>query len=167
MMENTQDTKSPTIHLRQAQTDDAPLLVSILHASFEEYRGQFEPPPGVFRASTDSIRSEMQQGQFIIAYVGENAAGCVYFQPYSDHVYLGHLAVLPAYRKQGVARVLVDHVERQTAALHLPGVQLGVRLVLPHLQAYYTRLGYRLLRYGTHEGFSQPTYAIMEKELPQ
>jgi hypothetical protein len=44
-------------------------------------------------------------------------------------------------------------------------VRLGVRIVLPRLQAYYARLGYRRAGLGTHAGCAKPTYVILEKAL--
>ena len=44
-------------------------------------------------------------------------------------------------------------------------VQIGVRIALPHLQAYYERLGYRVVRYETHEGYTEPTSVVMEKQI--
>lgn len=44
-------------------------------------------------------------------------------------------------------------------------VQIGVRIALPHLQAYYERLGYRVVRYETHEGYTEPTPVVMEKQI--
>ena len=43
------------------------------------------------------------------------------------------------------------------------GVRLGVRLQLPHLLARYERLGYRITRHMTHDGYPNPTYVLMEK----
>jgi hypothetical protein len=36
---------------------------------------------------------------------------------------------------------------------------------LPHLQAYYARLGYRVVRYVAHAGYTAPTSVLMEKDV--
>ncbi len=155
--------KFPT--LRRAQEDDAPLLVSILHAAFAEYEGQLDPPSGVHNETIDTVLQKLQEGHAVLAFLDAEAVGCVFYEPESDYVYLGRLSVLPQHRKQGVARALIDYVEQQAVILQRPRVLLGVRTAIPRLQAYYARLGYHLLRYAMHEGYSEPTYAILEKEI--
>ena len=78
-------------------------------------------------------------------------------------MYLDRLAVLPPFRGRGLARALVDAVEARAFALGAPAVRLNVRLALQDHQAYYARLGYAFLRHGTHEGYTSPTYVVMEK----
>ncbi|MBI1878958.1 MAG: GNAT family N-acetyltransferase, partial [Chloroflexi bacterium] len=68
-------------------------------------------------------------------------------------------------RRRGLGRRLIDYVEVQAQALNLPHVRLGVRVVLKDNWAYYERLGYRLVEYKSHEGYREPTYAILEKDL--
>lgn len=164
-MNQSLDLKTHNLQMRPARADDAPLLHAILSAAFEEYRGLLDPPAGVLHETVDTIREKLQQGAFIIALLGDVPAGCVFYQPANSYLYLGRLAVLPQFRKQGVARALIDFIEQQAVIRQLPRVQLGVRTALPHLQAFYTQLGYHPVRYGTHEGYTQPTYVIMEKEL--
>jgi hypothetical protein len=43
--------------------------------------------------------------------------------------------------------------------------QFSVRLALPRQRAYYERLGYRFVSYGTHAGFSEPTSVTLTKVL--
>ncbi len=156
---------SSRLSLRPAVEADAPLLIFILHTAFEEYRDKLDPPAGVFHETSDTIRQKMQEGFFVLALIGDLPVGCVFYQSEVTHLYLGRLAVLPQYRKQGVARALVDYVERQAVTRQISRVQLGVRLALPNLVKYYARLGYHTIRYEAHPGYTQPTYAIMEKEI--
>ena len=59
----------------------------------------------------------------------------------------------------------MEYVEQRTRELGLPRVQIGVRTALPHLQAYYERLGYRVVRYEAHVGYTTPTSVVMEKQV--
>ena len=45
------------------------------------------------------------------------------------------------------------------------GRQFSVRLALPRQRAYYERMGYRFLAYGTHAGFTEPTFATFTKDV--
>ena len=80
-------------------------------------------------------------------------------------MYLGRLSVLQPFRRYGVGQALMEYVEQRTRALGLPRVQIGVRTALPHLHVYYERLGYRVVRYEAHEGYTAPTYVVMEKPV--
>jgi predicted N-acetyltransferase YhbS len=91
--------------------------------------------------------------------------GCVIYERRPEFMYFGRLAVLPTWRRQGIAEGLIGAVEARTLASALSCVQIGVRLVLPSHQAYYTRLGYQPIAYECHPGFTQPTSVTMEKVL--
>jgi GNAT superfamily N-acetyltransferase len=164
-MDPTPDTSIPSLELRPACLEDAPVLRSILHAAFEEYRDKLDPPSGAHHETVEVIARKLQEGQAVMALVAGQPAGCVFCQPKGDHLYLGRLAVLPAYRRRGVARGLIDYVEQQAKTMGFPCVQLGVRIALPHVCDYYLRLGYGIVDAGTHAGYPEPTFYVMEKEI--
>jgi ribosomal protein S18 acetylase RimI-like enzyme len=151
------------IQFRLAHSGDAPLLLATLHAAFEEYRGRLDPPSGVHAETIESVQSKLKTAKAVIAFVENEAAGCVFYEQESTHIYLGRLSVLPKYRKLGIGRALIDYVEAQAANLNVPCVRLGVRIALPQLKAYYEKLGYHIVSYETHPGYTQPTYVMMEK----
>jgi GNAT superfamily N-acetyltransferase len=152
-----------TINLRPATGDDAPVLLAILHAAFEEYRGRLDPPSGAHSETLDTIRYRLTTACGVLAFTGDEPVGCVFYQVESAHLYVSRLSVLPAYRRQGVGRTLIEYVEAQAKVLHVPRVQLNERLALPALRNYYERLGYQFAGYGTHHGYSEPTYVVLEK----
>jgi len=153
------------IQLRQARESDIPTLLSILHTAFDEYHGRLDPPSGVHAETLETIQSKLKTATAMIAYVGDEAAGCVFYEPKGEHLYLGRLSVLPQFRKLGIGRALIDYVEAQAIKLNMPRVQLGARIALPHLKAYYEKLGYHIISYETHPGYAQPTYVMMEKDV--
>jgi N-acetylglutamate synthase-like GNAT family acetyltransferase len=151
--------------LREATYDDIPTLVTLIHTAFEEYRGRLAPPSGAHRETAASIGQYLQQGHAVLALLNEQAIGCVCYHQEGEQVYFGRLSVLPPFRQHGVGLALVTYVEQQAQALGAQRVQLGVRLALPHLQAYYERLGYRVVGYEMHEGYTEPTSVVMEKQV--
>jgi predicted N-acetyltransferase YhbS len=153
------------IQLRLANESDASILLTVLHAAFEEYRGRLNPPSGVHAETIESVQSKLKTETGVLAFVGDEAAGCVFYEQESTHLYLGRLSVLPQFRKLGVGRALIDYVEAQAVNLKVHRVQLGVRIALPHLKAYYEQLGYRIISYEAHPGYIRPTYVMMEKDV--
>jgi ribosomal protein S18 acetylase RimI-like enzyme len=137
--------------------------LSLLRAAFEEYRGRLVPPSGVQTETVESLTKKLTAGHAVIASVDKETAGCVFFQVESSFIYLGRLAVLPEFRNYGIGTALVKYVEERTRQLQISSVRLGVRVGLVRLQRYYERIGYKVLRAGSHEGYQEPTYVIMEK----
>jgi GNAT superfamily N-acetyltransferase len=141
----------------------------VILAAYAEFLGKLDPPSGAFVETEQSIGVKLHKGGAIKAVVdgaaGSELIGSVLYEPQGDFMYFGRLAVLPAWRRFGVARGLIAAVEEQTKAAELNRVQIGVRLVLPAHQAYYEALGYQPIAYACHPGFSQPTSVTMEKQL--
>lgn len=155
----------PNWRLREATEADAETVASILRSAFEEYRGWLDPPSGAHAETADTVREKMKTAGVIVALAGEEAAGCVFFQPGEGLLYFSRLAVLPAYRRQGLGRLLIEQVEERARAMRLPRVRLGVRIVLDRQRAYYERLGYHVVGSASHLGYTEPTYVFMEKEI--
>jgi ribosomal protein S18 acetylase RimI-like enzyme len=153
------------ITLRSAELDDSVLLLDTIVQAFEAYRNKFDPPSGVFAETVNTIRGKLEIGGGYIATINGDIAGCVLYEPQADHIYLGRLAVLPAYRGNGVARVLVEAIENQARELSLPAVQLGVRIALTGNQEMFARLGYKVLYEGRHPGYNETTFVQMAKYL--
>jgi GNAT superfamily N-acetyltransferase len=149
--------------ITEACIDDAPILLALMQAAFEEYEGVLMPPSGAHDETADTVRARLTAGAAALARVGEDAAGFAFYEPAGDLVYLGRLSVLPRFRNHGIGGALVVYVERRAKEQGAAGVRLGVRLQLPHLVVRYERLGYRITRYKTHRGYDQPTWVYMEK----
>jgi predicted N-acetyltransferase YhbS len=151
--------------LREATAEDAPSLSAVILAAFEEYRGRLDPPSGAHDETVQAIRQKFVLAHAAVASIDQDIVGCAFYEPEADHIYLGRLAVLSQYRRQGIGRKLVAWVEAQARSLGYARVRLAVRVVLTGNRAYFERLGYRLHSYGTHAGYAEPTYLNMEKNV--
>ena len=78
---------------------------------------------------------------------------------------IGRLAVLPEARGLGVAKLLIGAVEADARSRGLPGVRLGVRVVLTANQKLFQSLGYVETSRDAHPGFDYPTSINMRKSL--
>ena len=153
------------IVLREATDDDIPSIVRVTRAAFEEYTGWLNPPSGAPNETPEKVRAKLASGSGVLALIGDWVVGSVYYNAEAEYVYLGRLAVLPKYRGRGIGTALVAEVERRARELGLARVRLGVRVALPHLRVLYERLGYQVYQERYHEGFTEPTYLMMEKLL--
>ena len=92
-------------------------------------------------------------------------AGCIFYAPRTGYLYVGRLAVLPAYRRHGIGELLLRAAERRAGELGFSRVRLGVRLALARLRAYYESRGYVPIAFGHHAGYAEPTYVEMERDV--
>lgn len=151
--------------MREATSEDVAALVELIHSAFEEYRGRLDPPSGAHAETETSVRKKLQDGGAVVAVGGGELLGCVFFQPESDHVYLGRLAVRPGHRGRGIARHLVAWVESHERTTALGRVRVGVRLALRQNRAYFERAGYVVTQLESHAGYEDATSATMEKRI--
>jgi GrpB-like predicted nucleotidyltransferase (UPF0157 family)/GNAT superfamily N-acetyltransferase len=142
-----------------------PALLAIIHAAYEEYRGRLDPPSGSHGETPASLQALLEAESAFIAGLGEQPAGCVFFHLQPQETYLHRLAVRPEFRGLAIGRGLVNAVEAAAWAAGSPQLRLGVRLQLPANQAYYERLGFTVLRLGSHPGYTRPTFAQMVKDV--
>lgn len=158
---------SDTLVLRRATTDDAAAIARVIAASFEQYRGRLNPESGAFRETAGGIAADLAKGiAAIVAERNGEMIGCVLVEEQEGDLYFGRLSVLPSARGQGLARQLVDAVEAEARRRGLPGVRLGVRIVLTDNQRLFQALGYRETSREAHPGFDHPTSINMRKPLP-
>ena len=154
-----------TVILIPATNADVPVLLNLLHTAYEEYRGKLAPPSGAHSETLETVGKKLQTAHVIKAVIDEMPVGCVFIERKPDSIYFSRLAVLPAYRGQGVGRQMVAYVEAYARAQHMPRVTLGVRLAIPANIEYYTKLGYSIASYACHAGYTEFTSANMEKVM--
>ncbi len=152
------------VTIGEATAQDASTLLRLMVVAFEEYEGVLDPPSGAHAETLDAVCRKLQSGAAAMARVDGEPAGCAFYELHDGNLfYFGRLSVVPGFRNKGIGRALLDYVERRAKDAGADGVRLGVRLQLPHLLARYERLGYRIARYMTHNGYPNPTYVMMEK----
>jgi ribosomal protein S18 acetylase RimI-like enzyme len=157
---------SDILILRAATAADASVLVATIARSFAQYSGRLAPESGAFQETADSIAAELNKGAgaFIAERNGETL-GCVMTKPMEGDLYFGRLSVLPAARGLGVAKRLIEAVEADARARGMPGVRLGVRVVLTDNQRLFASMGYLETDREAHPGFDYPTSINMRKPL--
>lgn len=157
---------SDTLVLRAAVRADAAEIAATIAAAFEQYRGKLIPESGAFGETAEAIAAELAKGGgAIVAERNGEMVGCVMIHEMEGDLYFGRLAVLPAARGTGLARRLIDAVEAEARRRDLPGIRLGVRVVLTDNQRLFQSLGYREISREAHPGFDHPTSINMRKSL--
>jgi GrpB-like predicted nucleotidyltransferase (UPF0157 family)/GNAT superfamily N-acetyltransferase len=145
---------------------EAPALLQVIHAAFEEMRGRLDPPSVALSESADSLQSLFARGEHAaLAIVDSAAVGCVFMLRTGVELYAHRLAVTPPARRRGVGRALMSYAEQLALMAGCMYVRVGVRLALPQNRAFFERLGYAAIVEAAHAGYTAPTFAHMVKEL--
>lgn len=151
--------------VRPAHPSEAARVAQVIRAAFGEYRGVLDPPSGALALDARAVRSLMELGGILACESEGRIVACVFHRTHPGHVYLGRLAVLPAFRGRGLGLRLVAEVEALAVAAGRERVRLGVRLALPQNRAFFERLGYREVGLDSHQGMTVPTFAWLEKRI--
>ena len=144
---------------------DIPIILSVIKEAFAEYKGQLDPPSSAERKTIEIVQAELESANALVVEVDGKIVGCVFFQPQSEGIYIDRLSVLPEYRNRGIASAMLKEIEYRAKSTGYKTLMLSVRLALEKQQAYYNRLGFEFQEYGTHVGYTGPTYMKMKKEI--
>jgi ribosomal protein S18 acetylase RimI-like enzyme len=157
---------SDTLVLRVGTLADSAAIATTIAAAFEQYRGKLVPESGAFAETADNIAAQLQDGAgALVAERNGRMLACVMTEMQDGDLYFGRLAVLPEARGLGLARRLIAAVAAEARRRGLPGVRLGVRVVLTENQRLFAALGYLETSREAHPGFDYPTSINMRKAL--
>lgn len=145
--------------------EDAALVHRLMVAAFAEYDGVLDPPTGALAESVADVARAIAAGVAAVAWVGAEPAGTVRAHVEPGHLYVGRLAVLPAFRRNGVAAALMAAAEAEAAARGLPEVRGEVRTALPGNVAFFARRGYAHRETRPHPRHPSATSELLAKRV--
>jgi ribosomal protein S18 acetylase RimI-like enzyme len=178
---------------RPAGVEDAELVHGLIQAAFEEYRDTVPVLPGALNETLDEVRARVAEGRTLLVFnssgfgtlaglanakPGETVTfdlmamldtftepvGTIAYEPREGYMYVGRVAVHPEWRRQGIGRMLMQHIEEMTPPLGLTRLRLGTRESMPTNVAFYESLGYRIVEREPHSR-GPDTLLWFEKEL--
>ena len=140
------DEPAAAISIRPITEKDVPTVAAIERACFSH------------PWSENAILSELSApgACFIAAFIGDTLCGYVSCRVVLDEAYMGNLAVVPAYRRRGIAEALLLSLTARVKAAGCAFLTLEVRLSNAAAITLYEKLGFR--RVGARRRFySAPT----------
>jgi len=149
-----------------AGPDDATLVHGIMLAAFAEYRGVLDPPSSAHAETVTDVVHALAAGGGALAWLGAEAVGSARYGRQPDHLYIGRIPVLPAYRGRGIGGALVTFLEGQARILGFSEVRLETRTILRRNLALYERLGYQIREIVPHPRNPAFSFARLGKVLP-
>lgn len=134
--------------IRWAEDGEAETVRAVVASAFATL--VLEPPSSALRETVEDVRAAMRVGRVAVAEVPRvGVVGSIRCVVAADHVYLGRLAVLPAWQRQGIGRALVAFVEAHGRESGVPEARLGTR-ASQTMSAAYGRWGYTVHERAPH-----------------
>ena len=122
---------------------DWPGLHAHLMACFAYMEELIDPPSSLHRLSAEGLAEKAQDGCIVLAFAGDQIAGCGFGRVRADHLYLDKLVVDEAWRGQGILRKMVELLAENAHAQNLYALQLQSRVELTDNHAAFRALGFK------------------------
>lgn len=146
--------------IRRTGTDDTPeALLALVQAAF--YGLPIEPPPGVFKETIADFSARLAEQTVFVAHAGGGLIGTIFCIPGEGALYVGRLAVIPQWRRRGVAGALLDAAKAEARRIGAQRMTLNARIMMPGNVALFQKHGFVVTGEGTHPGFTAPTFYTM------
>jgi predicted N-acetyltransferase YhbS len=121
-----------------------------------------DPPSSMLKESLDHFAERFRSDTIFVAQDGTRLIGSVFCTPEEGALYIGRLAVAPAWRRRGVAGTLVEAAKNEARRRGAARITLGARIALLGNVALFRRHGFVVVRETCHPGFTTPTSYDME-----
>jgi GNAT superfamily N-acetyltransferase len=151
--------------IRRAELRDAASIAALVRLAFSTQSRPTVPPSGALKETAASISEHLRLGGGAIVEDHGMLVGAVLWNEEDGGLYVGRLSVRPEHRRRGIATLLMNQAEREARRLGLSHMRLGVRLALDDNRRFFASCGFVETTLHRHEGFSEPTWVMMERRL--
>ena len=158
-MANVTESKDPA---------DLPRVLDVMRLAFAAHGGRVDPPSGVERETVASLQAKLEKEVLLVARDDGVISGCIWCrsQP-GGNLYIGRLAVDPAFGGRGIGAALLDASIQRARTMSASAVDLNVRIELSENVAMFERRGFVIAASESHPGFDRPTNYRMRLQLAQ
>jgi len=139
-----------SVRVRLATPEDARLMHEIMQRAFAEYLGVLRVPSSSHAETIDDVRRALAAGGGVLASFDGAGVGSARFALEPDTLYVGRVAVVPEWRRRGVASRLMRFIEEHAPSLGRDNITLKARAALPSNVELYRALGYEVLADRPH-----------------
>ena len=153
------------LRARALGRDDADAAARLIREAFAVQGLATDPPSSALRETAASVAAHLAEHGGAALEAEGGLIGLVLWAERDAGLYLGRLAVSPAWRGRGAPRALIAAGEREARRRRLPRLHLRVRLALDDNRRLFLACGFVPVREGAHPGYAEPTFLVMEKRL--
>ena len=156
--------------LRAANRDERDAIIRLMFDAYREFEPFLTPENwALMMANISRVVQEARQGDLLVAHVGGTIGGSITYYPPGPKDYtrvppewavIRILAVHPAWRRRGVARMLTDECLRRAREDQAPFVGLHTSELMHAARTMYEQRGFRRQSDFTHLGVGFTIYAL-------
>lgn len=156
--------------IREARPRDVAGVQAVTQEAYEG-RQKAEPPYAALSETEDDVRRHLEAGGALVALTvdmeGEHIVGAIRYREDAPGRLLGYrLAVKPEHQRHGIARKLLERLDRVALVEGCAEIHLHVRRTSPELLDLYGKCGYALVDEARGPEYSHPVYQVMARFLP-
>jgi GNAT superfamily N-acetyltransferase len=144
---------------------DAPVAAALIRAAFADQGMVTDPPSSALRETAEIVVEKLAMGGGVGLERDGGLIGLVLWAPQEDALYVGRLAVAPAWRGHGLAGRLLQAAETEARRRAIGRLRLQARIELSLNRRLFARHGFVEVGFRAHPGYAEPTIAVMEKTL--
>ena len=149
--------------IRAAEMGDAAVIADLMRLRSSRHHRPTNPPSSAHREPTATIVDHLGRGGGAVLESDGAIVGVVLWNEEEGAFYISRLSVHPERRRGGMARALMAEAEREARRQGFSRMTLGVRLELEENRRFFRSAGFEDASFRSHEGFSEPTWVLMER----
>jgi ribosomal protein S18 acetylase RimI-like enzyme len=124
-----------------------------------------DPPSSALKETAADFSARLKDETCFIVEVDGRLVASIFCAVDGDALYIGRLAVAPAFRRRGLANALMEVAKAEARRRGAKRITLGARISLPGNVALFRHHGFVVVRETCHPGFTTPTSYDMELPL--
>jgi predicted N-acetyltransferase YhbS len=140
-------------------------LLALTHGAFRSLA--IDPPSSVLKETVADFAARLKSETCLVIEADGRLIASVFCAPQGDALYIGRLAVAPAWRRRGVAGALIEAAKDEARHIGARRITLKARIALAGNIALFRRHGFVVVAEETHQGFAAPTSYVMEFSLAE
>jgi GNAT superfamily N-acetyltransferase len=140
-------------------------VLQLLRDAFAFMEERIDPPSSVHRLTPTSIAAKSREETLFLATDEDELLGCVFASQRSESLYVSKLGVRRDRQGEGIGRRLMEAVEHHAHEVGIRNLELDTRIELTENQETFAAMGYVRTAEHAHDGYDQPTFVTMRKEL--
>ncbi|MDQ0324406.1 N-acetylglutamate synthase-like GNAT family acetyltransferase [Rhodopseudomonas julia] len=126
---------------------------------------RIDPPSSLLRMGPAELAEKAGSETLLLAEEDGRIVGCAFLRLEPDCLYIGKVAVAPAFRGAGLARRLFVLAEERARANDRLFLKLQTRVELTENHAAFARLGFVKVSETAHAGYDRATSITMTKPV--
>jgi ribosomal protein S18 acetylase RimI-like enzyme len=153
--------------IREAKPRDAGEIHAVTQAAYQG-RDDAQPPYAALGETVNDVKNHLDEGGAMVAVTvdmdGEHVVGAIRYRVDAPGRLLGYrLAVSPEVQHRGIARKLLDKLDRVALVEGCGEIHLHVRRTSPELVELYGKCGYHLVDETRGPEYSHPVYQVVAR----